>query len=75
MVQHIDARCLIVQKHKVLNVKPPFSFILISIPIAYVILVTKNKMEWLKLLLQLKNFEQYIVTYHIKHDHDLLWQA
>ena len=34
-IQHVDARWLIVQKHKVLNVKPPFSFILISIPIAY----------------------------------------
>ena len=50
-IQNVDARWLIVQKHKVLNVKPPFSFILISIPIAYVIPVTKNKMEWLKLLL------------------------
>ena len=26
-------------------------------------------------ILSLRNFEQYIVTYHIKHDHDLLWQA
>ena len=50
-IQHVDARWLIVQKHKVLNVQPPFSFILISIPIAYVIPITKNKMEWLKLLL------------------------
>ena len=44
-IQHVDARQLIVQKHKVLNVKPRFSFILISIPIAYVIPITKNKME------------------------------
>ena len=50
-IQHVDAFWLIVQKHKVLNVKPPYSFILISIPIAYVIPVTKNKMAWLKLLL------------------------
>ena len=50
-IQHVDARWLIVQKDKGLNVKPPFSFILICIPIAYVIPVTKNKMEWLKLLL------------------------
>ena len=52
-IQHVDARWLIVQKHEVLNVKPPFSFILISIPIAYVIPVpvTKNTMKWIKLLL------------------------
>ena len=49
-IQYVDAHWMIVQKHKVLNIKPPFLFILISIPIAYVIPVpvTKNKLEWLK---------------------------